>query len=58
MIHLLYPEKRKVSEETLMIWAKDAFANNETEEIAETVEDAIRILEDIGHITVDRRNIT
>ena len=55
MIKLIYPEKREVSEETLLIWAKDAFADGETEEIPETVDDAIRILEDIGYITINRR---
>jgi hypothetical protein len=54
MIHLIYPEKSKVSEETLMIWASDAYTNDETEEEALNVEDAIRILEDLGHITVRR----
>ena len=57
MIRLIYPEKTKVKEETLITWAKDAYMDGQTDEEALTVEDAIRILEDLGHITVDRRNI-
>lgn len=57
MIHLIYPEKCKVSEEQLITWARDAYADGETEEEALNVEDAIHILEDLGHITVDRRPI-
>lgn len=52
MIQLIYPDCYKVSEERIMSWAEDARLNGETEEEAETVDDAIRILQDLGHITV------
>lgn len=58
MIQLIYPETRMVSSETIMIWAEDALLNDETDEKAETLEDAIRILEDIGTITVSNRKQT
>lgn len=54
MKRLIYPERRTVTNAQLLIWADDALANGETQEKAETVEDAIRILEDLGHIGIDR----
>ena len=53
-VQLIYPEKRKVSHEQIMLWAVDAFENNETPKLASTVAEAIEILEDLGHITVGR----
>ena len=51
---LLYPEKKLVTREWLILKAADCFENGETNELAQTTNDAIRILEDLGHITVKR----
>lgn len=51
MIRLLYPSSTQVSEAALMLWAQAAYDKHETSERAETLLDAIEILEDIGHIT-------
>jgi hypothetical protein len=53
-VKLIYPETRWVKASEIMAWASDALANNETAKQAETLEEAIAILEDLGHITVDR----
>jgi hypothetical protein len=52
---LLYPEPRLISGMLLIVRARDAFENGDTDEAVETVEDAIRVLENIGHITIDRK---
>ena len=57
LVELIYPEKRIVTHQRVIGWAKDAFANHETNEETETIEDAIRILEDLGHITVKRDGV-
>ena len=51
-VDLIYPERRTVTAEQVIMWAGDAFANEETDELATTLDDAIRVLEDLGHITV------
>lgn len=56
MVYLLYPERRNVSEETIMMWASDAYDNGEIDYLPLTLEDAIVELQDIGHITVQRKN--
>lgn len=56
-VQLIYPETRKVSHEQVLLWATDAFSNGETSEIAFTIQDAVRILMDLGQITVERDGI-
>jgi hypothetical protein len=53
-IQLVYPEKRIVSSATVLQWGKDAFANGEAEHEPTNVYEAIKVLEDLGHITIDR----
>ena len=54
LIRLIYPEKRTVTAAQVLLWAADALANGETEDdAAGNVREAVRILEDIGHITAD-----
>lgn len=52
-VRLIYPENRTVSAATVMGWAADDLANGETEEVAEDLEHAIAIEQDLGHITVE-----
>lgn len=56
-VRLVYPENRIVSGKTVMCWAEDALENGETTEKAASVEDAVRILSDLGHITVPANGI-
>lgn len=47
---ILYPERRVVSEEQLLGWAKDAFANGQIPSF-ETFEEACACLADAGLVT-------
>ena len=51
---ILYPERRKVSEQTLMGWASDAFENGEIDHHPIDVFDAINMLSDAGIITMKK----
>jgi len=53
MFHLVYPEKRMVSAETLLSWHADKAADGEVE-WTDDITKAIYDLEDIGFITVGR----
>jgi|TARA_Y100000034_G_scaffold119885_1_gene162126 hypothetical protein len=52
-VYLAYPDERMVRGRKIMSWAADAFANRETDQAATNLGEAIAILEDLGHITVD-----
>lgn len=54
MIKIVYPERRYISEDKLISWAKDCYFNADTDELAETLGDAVRVLEDLGYITVGK----
>ena len=55
MYQMIYPKVRKVSSEALIMEAEDAYANGYVERRPRDVEDAIFLLEDAGHITIDNR---
>lgn len=59
MYTIVYPERRVVSAERLIMWAQDDIANGKSDVFAspdevETVEQAIRVLNDSGTVTVTR----
>jgi hypothetical protein len=56
MVRVIYPERRTVSEETVIGWARDAVANGEAESFDGTLDDAMELLEDIGEVTFARGN--
>jgi hypothetical protein len=49
---MLYPEKRMIEGERILMGAEDAFANGEIEARPESVDHAIRMLEHAGKITI------
>jgi len=55
MIQLLYPEKRRVSEDKIFMWHDDAVANGKLPKRTRHLDEAISDLEDIGFITVARK---
>lgn len=54
-IYILYPERRYVSAETILQWARDAFADNEIDHEPEDLEDAIDMLDGAGLVTFGKR---
>lgn len=56
MIKIVYPERRYISEDKLISWAKDCYFNADTDELAETLGDAVRVLENLGYITVGKED--
>lgn len=52
VLAVLWPERRNVPSETLLMWAKDAFANNEIEREPIDAHDAAALLHDAGLITL------
>lgn len=52
IIKLSRPEQRYISEEQLISWAKESYFNADTDELATTLGDAVRVLETLGYITV------
>lgn len=50
-IDLVYPEERSVDADTILGWARDAYANGEIDHEPEDLLDAIDMLEDAGEIT-------
>ncbi len=58
MISLIYPENRVVSATMVKGWIDDAIANDEipANDFDGSLESALFLLEDIGAITVGRRN--
>lgn len=55
-VELLYPEASSVSEERIMGWAADAFANGEIARPPSNLDDAIEQLHEAGLITACRRD--
>lgn len=53
LVHILYPERRAVSEETIFGWYRDAVANGEVEDLGEhpTLDAVTAALDDAGLIT-------
>ena len=54
-IHIIYPDDRYVDEDVIRGWYRDAVADGDIEEADHEVDlwEAIRLLEDVGHITTD-----
>lgn len=52
-VHIVWPERRTVSEETVRGWYFDAVANKEVEDLGEhpTLEQVVAALDDAGLIT-------
>ena len=53
-VHLIYPDDKWVSEEKIMGWAEDAFADGDIDHKPENLEDAIEMLNDAGIITTHK----
>jgi hypothetical protein len=51
-IRLIYPEIKTVTPNFIFGWAADAYANGEIPHAPHTLEEAISLLSDAGHITV------
>lgn len=56
---IVYPERRMVSGEQLIVWAQDDIENGDSDlfenaDDVRTVEDAIKVLHDAGTVTVTR----
>lgn len=57
-LYIVYPEKKWISHEAIETMFDDAVANNEIDAARALacpgIDDKIRVLEDIGHITVEK----
>lgn len=54
-VRILWPERRWVDFDTLIVWAKDAVANGDADGPVEGLESAITILSDTGAVTFASR---
>ena len=55
MVHILYPNDRRVPALQIMAWAGDAFEDGEIDHAPKDLWDAIEMLDDAGIITVHKK---
>jgi hypothetical protein len=51
MYHVLYPEDRIVTDQTVLAWGQDEWDTNPQDDRPETAEEAKELLEDRGIVT-------
>ena len=52
-VKIIYPERRIVHEEQMMVWAEDDFHNGKASHMPTDIWDAMEIEEDLGKVTFD-----
>lgn len=52
VLAVIWPERRNVSAATMLLWAQDAYANNEVDRAPDDAADAAALLHEAGLITL------